>query len=303
MDAAPAPTSERLSRASTLVSQAAQAGAQLVVLPELFNIGYAYADDNFTRAEPLDGITATWMQRTAAEHAIHLAGTLLLLDDHDISNTMLLYAPDGRVWRYHKLFPWGWERGYFRAGHRIVVAHTDLGAIGMLICWDIAHRPLWRRYAGQVEMMVLCSCPPDIPRATYHFAQAASIPSPAMGRLTASTQHDGAIIWGTMVHEQAAWLGVPAVNTVGSGQVCTPIPRPWPAFLLGMVPGAPWLLRYLPHAALVCNGAGLQDCQRAGADLRRGDARAGGMLDDSDSRIARIAPNVKYRLELGTIIA
>jgi predicted amidohydrolase len=65
MDAKPAPTAERLSWANSLVMHAAQADAQLVVLPELFNTGYSYSKDNFDRAEMLSGLTAAWMKATA----------------------------------------------------------------------------------------------------------------------------------------------------------------------------------------------------------------------------------------------
>ncbi len=54
MIARPASLSERLTRAEMLVVRAAQDGAQFVVLPELFNAGYEYTDENYRRAEPLD---------------------------------------------------------------------------------------------------------------------------------------------------------------------------------------------------------------------------------------------------------
>ncbi|MEE8389400.1 MAG: nitrilase-related carbon-nitrogen hydrolase [Anaerolineae bacterium] len=69
-------------RPDRLVTEAAAAGAQLLVLPELFNTGYAYSDANHRLAEPLNGSTATWMKEAAARLNVHLAGTLMLLD-HD----------------------------------------------------------------------------------------------------------------------------------------------------------------------------------------------------------------------------
>ncbi len=102
LDVAPAPLAERLARAEDLVMRAAQAGAQLIALPELFNTGYCHRNENFALAETADGMTAQWMKKISARLGIHLAGSLLLRDGQDIYNTLLLYAPDGRVWRYDK---------------------------------------------------------------------------------------------------------------------------------------------------------------------------------------------------------
>lgn len=248
MDANPTPTADRLARAHSLVIRAAQAGAQLVVLPELFNTGYAYTHENHLLAEPLDGPTATWIKETAAGLKVHLAGSLMLLDDQEIYNALLLFAPDGRMWRYDKNYPWGWERGYFHDAQHITVAHTDLGDFGMMICWDSAHPKLWERYAGRVDMMVISSCPPDASNPTYLFPNGDRVTFDDMGPIMATMKGDGLRVFGDMINQQTAWLQVPTVNTVGSGNITTDIPNGLGS-LLAFLPAAPWLVKYLPQAS------------------------------------------------------
>jgi hypothetical protein len=261
MNANPTPTADRLARADRLVSEAAQAGAQLVVLPELFNTGYAYDDANYRLAEPPGGPTATWMKETTARLNIHLAGSLMLLDQDEVYNALLLFAPDGRMWRYDKIYPWGWERGYFRNGNRITVAETALGDLGMMLCWDTAHPELWRRYAGRVDMMVIASCPPDVSNPTYHFPSGDRVTIDDMGLLKATLKDAGRLLFGDMINQQTAWLGVPAVNTVGTGHIKTAIPN-GRASLLAILPAAPWLAKYLPQAnQLQMSCAMVQGCK------------------------------------------
>jgi predicted amidohydrolase len=244
MDANPAPTQERLERAEQLVSSAVQDGAQLVVLPELFNIGYSYRDETHLRAEKIDGLSASWMKSCAARLDIHLAGSILLLDEDEVYNALLLFTPDGRMWRYDKNYPWGWERGFFRDAHRITVAHTDLGDIGMLICWDVAHADLWKRYAGQVDLMLISSCPPDVSNPTYHLADGVELTMDDLGPVAASMKDLGARVFGDVINQQTAWLTVPAINTVGCGHIHTPIPNGY-LTMLGILPMAPSIAKYL----------------------------------------------------------
>ncbi len=243
LDAAPAPLSERLQRAEAVIGQSVQAGAQLVVLPELFNTGYAYRDENFALAEPLDGPTLRWMKQTCARLEIHLAGSLLLRDGEDMYNALFLLAPDGRLWRYDKNYPWGWERAYFRERRAVCIAETDLGAIGLLLCWDMAHADLWRQYAGQVDLMLACSCPPNFPDCTFVFPDGTRLASASMGPLVRSLRQSAKRVFVDTPRQQTAWLGVPFVGSAGCGTVRTPIPNPVGS-LLGFLPTTPWSLRY-----------------------------------------------------------
>jgi deaminated glutathione amidase len=84
--------------AADLVDQAAHAGAQLVVLPELFSV--AGSPELLRRhAERVEGPTVTWAAECAARHRIHiLAGSFPeRVDDHRVYNTSCLIGPDGSV--------------------------------------------------------------------------------------------------------------------------------------------------------------------------------------------------------------
>jgi hypothetical protein len=226
MDAAPAPLAERLGRAARLIAESASAGAQLVVLPELFNSGYEYHDRNYGLAEPVDGETVTWMKQQAAQHGIHLVGSLLLRDEEDIYNAALLIAPDGRTWRYNKNYPFLWERAYFREGRDMTVADTDLGKFGLMICWDTAHPGMWERYAGKVDAIVIPSCPPKISSADLVFPDGLRVNVRELGGIWNSMYTDEEYFPGPDMDEHAAWMRVPVVSTVGGGTFRSRLPLP-----------------------------------------------------------------------------
>jgi predicted amidohydrolase len=227
MDCAPAPVSERLARAADLIAEATSAGAQLVVLPELFNTGYEWHERNYGLAEPIDGPTVTWMKAQAARHTIHLAGTLMLLDKTDIYNAAPLVAPDGRLWRYDKCYVPLWERAYSRSGDRITIAHTDLGNLGMMICWDQMHPDLWAQYAGKVDAMVVMSCPGDLATADLLFPDGEQAKFLELGGdqfAPEAPQAESPPDEGDPIDKQAAWLGVPLVHASATGTIHTKVP-------------------------------------------------------------------------------
>lgn len=249
MDAMPAPTAERLARAADLVAEAATSGAKLVVLPELFNTGYEYHDRNYDLAETIDGPTVSWMKTQAADHQIHLAGSLLLRDGDDIFNAAFLVAPSGQLWRYDKHYPWAFERAYFRGSKdgAITIAETEVGRLGMMICWDSAHPELWQRYAGQVDAMVVMSCPPKMSASELVFPDGFRVNNRQLGPIFKTLYTDQEFFPGADIELQTAWLGVPVVQTAGGGKMRSKLPRPFLA-LMTYLAARPDLWRRLRQA-------------------------------------------------------
>ena len=77
MQSTPLKVDENLSLAERLTAQAAEDGARLVVLPEMFNVGYYLGEDLMTVAETLEeGKTVNWLKWQAAQHNLYIATSL-----------------------------------------------------------------------------------------------------------------------------------------------------------------------------------------------------------------------------------
>ena len=306
MDVTPAYVPARLDRASALIAKAAGAGVQFVALPELFNTGYEFHERNYTLAEPIDGETITWLKGQAARHDIHVAGTLLLRDSTDIFNAAILAAPDGRIWRYDKRYVPFWERAYFRGGSQITVADTDLGNLGMLICWDQAHPDLWAQYAGQVDAMVIMSCPgqvgvgdllfPDGFRTKFINLVQRQVDDEFKGESEAPADEGDPIL------QQAAWMGVPVVGASATGTIRTKLP-----LIETVFPGSPLADRtsQAPEAILECGfQAATQVVDADGEVVAQGTATGDGVivaeldLPDTTPRPEALQPKMNISPEM-----
>ncbi len=225
MNAQPAALEDRLHRAEGLIARAAEDGAQLAVLPEVFNTGYVYSDNNYQLAETFDGPTLGWMKSMARKYNIYLVGSLLLREADDIYNTQILISPLGKHWRYDKSFPWAWERAYFRGGSGPQVAETPLGTFGMLICWDVAHPQLWASYAGKVDAMLVSSCPPMVGKASFTLPDGSQVAAAELGAAMQQIYRGAEHTFGALLRQQATWLGVPVAASAVSGTFLSTLPR------------------------------------------------------------------------------
>jgi predicted amidohydrolase len=151
-----------LVRAAGLVEQAVARGAQLVVLPEMFSTGYEYSDRNYVLAEELDGPTGIWIVETARRQGVHLVASFPARMPSGMYIVAVLAAPDGRQWVYRKIHVAMWENCYFDRGTEPIIAETDLGRIGLLVCWDQVFTDLARAYQGCVDLLCIPSSPPTL---------------------------------------------------------------------------------------------------------------------------------------------
>ena len=135
-------------RATSLeaIEQAAAAGAQLVVLPELHASEYfcKYQDPAlFDLAEPLDGPTHQVLAGAAERHGVVIVGSIFEHRAPGLAhNTALVFERDGSLAGvYRKMHipddPGYNEKFYFTPGDLgFEPIDTSVGRLGVLVCWD-----------------------------------------------------------------------------------------------------------------------------------------------------------------------
>jgi predicted amidohydrolase len=138
-------------RAAAAIDEAAAAGAQLVVLPELCTSGYSFADADEARdaAEPLDGPAVSgWSQQAAAHGIVVVAGFCEVDENGVLRNSAVLVDPTGLRAVYRKTHLWDREQLLFARGeHPAPVVDTIAGRVGLAICFDAAFPEHTRRLA------------------------------------------------------------------------------------------------------------------------------------------------------------
>lgn len=121
------------------IRTAVNAGAKMVVVPELFSTGYRLDEQYADFAEPIPGPTVEKMAALAQELDIFIAACIVEKDlsSPDIYDTAFLVSPKGLEGAYRKVHLWGKEPGFFARGTELPVFETPWGLTGMMICYDV----------------------------------------------------------------------------------------------------------------------------------------------------------------------
>lgn len=139
-----------------LVREAAQAGAEIVALPEFFSTGIAFVPELADRALTPDGAATRMLTRLAAEFGIHIGGSFLCRDpDLEVRNALLLVGPDGKIrGRHDKDLPTMWENSFYIGGSDDGVIESDDLTFGAAVCWEFMRRPTAQRLRERVDLVI-----------------------------------------------------------------------------------------------------------------------------------------------------
>jgi 5-aminopentanamidase len=145
-------------RTREAVEQAAARGADLVVLPELAQSGYVFADAAEARslAESLDGPTVReWSELSRRLRLVLVAGFCEQGPDGRVFNSAVLLERGQLLASYRKAHLWDRETLVFTPGDQHPpVVETLLGRVATMICYDVEF-PEWTRMAGLAGADVL----------------------------------------------------------------------------------------------------------------------------------------------------
>ncbi len=128
------------------IAEAAQRGAQVVCLQEVFNTQYpcqAEEHVNFELAEEIPGPTSRRLQAAAKQHKVVVTCSIFERRTHGLyHNTAVTFDVDGEmVGFYRKMHipddPLYYEKFYFTPGDLgFTVAKTKFACLGIGVCWD-----------------------------------------------------------------------------------------------------------------------------------------------------------------------
>ncbi len=149
MDVPQGQPEENLARARGFAREAQGAEADLLLLPELWLHGYdlEHAED---WASPLGEGGFAEMAKMAREFDLYLAGSTLERHQGGVSNTAVLYNPEGELlgsYRKMHLFRLMEEHRYLTPGDHATLCETPWGPTGLGICYDLRFPELFRTMA------------------------------------------------------------------------------------------------------------------------------------------------------------
>jgi len=164
-----------LQKIENLTFKAKEQGADIIVFPELSLTGYVVRDQFYELAETIPGPTVERVEALAKKTGLHVIfgmPELSMKTRATIFNTAVFVGPKGLIGKYRKMYlpthSVFEEKRYFRPGYQTTMFQTDLGNIGLCICYDLFFPEVLRLIRLKGAQLIVCiSASPAVRRGYF----------------------------------------------------------------------------------------------------------------------------------------
>jgi predicted amidohydrolase len=164
-----------LQKIEALTFKAKEQGADLAIFPELSLTGYVVRDQVYELAETIPGPTVEKVEALAKKTGIHVIFGMPELSEKTratVFNTAVFVGPKGLIGKYRKMYlpthSVFEEKRYFRPGYQTAAFQTDLGNIGLCICYDLFFPEVLRLIRLKGAQLIVCiSASPAVRRSYF----------------------------------------------------------------------------------------------------------------------------------------
>ena len=172
---------ENLQKIEKLTLRAKEQGADLVIFPEMSLTGYVLHDQVYELAETIPGPSTQKVEALAKQTGMHIIVGMPEVSEKTQAtafNTAVFVGPQGLIGKYRKMYlpthSVFEEKRYFRPGYLPAAFQTELGNIGLSICYDVFFPEVFRltRLKG-AQLMVCISASPAVRRGYFEILTSA----------------------------------------------------------------------------------------------------------------------------------
>jgi predicted amidohydrolase len=170
-----------LQKIEELTVKAKGEGANLAIFPEMSLTGYVLHDQVYSCAEPVPGPSTQKVAEIAHKTGMHVIFGMPELSEKTqatIYNTAVMVGPKGYVGKYRKMYlpthSVFEEKRYFRPGYEPAAFQTEIGTIGLTICYDVFFPEVFRLCRLKGAQLIVCiSASPAVRRSYFELLTAA----------------------------------------------------------------------------------------------------------------------------------
>ena len=143
--------------------RAEQQKANIIIFPEMSLTGYTTRDLTYELAEEIPGPSTRELEKIAQKANLHIVFGMPERSEKGnaiLYNSAIIVGPQGFLGKYRKMYlpthSVFEEKRFFRPGHQIPVFKTDIGKLGLAICYDIFFPEITRMLRLQGAEFIIC---------------------------------------------------------------------------------------------------------------------------------------------------